>query len=62
MSINTMKTIKNCEGHINKRYSMCISDFLTIHENSKDIFDMIYNAFTFGYAQGSKATRKELAK
>ncbi len=62
MPINTMKTIKNCEGHINIRYSMCISDFLAIHENSKDIFDMIYNAFTFGYAQGSKAARKELAK
>lgn len=62
MSIDTMKTINNYKGQINVRYSMRVSDMCAIEEASDDLFDIISNAFTFGYAQGAKATRKELAR
>lgn len=62
MSIDTMKTINNCKGQINVRYSMRTSDMYAIQEASEGLFDMMTNAFTFGYAQGAKATRKELAR
>ena len=62
MPINTMKTISNFKGQINTRYSMCVSDMYAIQRASNELFDVMYNAFVFGYAQGSKATRKELAR
>lgn len=62
MPINTMKTISNFKGKINTRYEMCVSDMCAIQEASNELFDVMYNAFIFGYAQGSKATRKELAR
>lgn len=62
MQIDTIRTVNKYKRQINPRYEMCVSDMYAIQEASNELFDVIYNAFVFGYAQGSKATRKELAR
>ncbi len=62
MPINTMKTINKYKGRMNSRYTMRISDMYAIQEASNELFDIMFYSFVFGYAQGSKATRKELTK
>ena len=41
MSIDTMKTINNCKGQINVRYSMRASDMYAIQEASEGLFDVM---------------------
>lgn len=58
MRLNTMKTIAEYRGKINPYYDMRLSTTYDIHRNSKDDFDIMSNAFIFGYAQGMKAAKK----
>ena len=58
--LNVLKTIKEIRGKINKNYDLKINDIKVIANNSHDQFDLIVNAFIFGYAQGMKACKKEI--
>lgn len=44
---NTMNVIQNTE--INTYYDASVLNFQEIKRNSKGIFDLIHNSFTFGY-------------
>lgn len=59
---NTMEVIRNAYGHINPYYDMAHNNVNDIYQNNKNEFDMICDAFTFGYAQGRKAMKSELRK
>lgn len=52
---NTMKIIKSSVGAINPKYDMTVKNMNDIFYNSQGQFDMICNAFKFGYMQGMKA-------
>ena len=57
MEKNTMDVIKSIQKNINRYYVISVADCTEIYENSPDPVDVIYNAFCFGYAQGSKAEK-----
>lgn len=57
---NTMNVIQNTE--INTYYDASVLNFQEIKRNSKGIFDLIHNSFTFGYAQGMKAAKAEIQR
>lgn len=52
---NTMNVIQNTE--INTYYDASVLNFQEIKRNSKGIFDLIHNSFTFGYAARKKAAK-----
>lgn len=56
--INTFKVINETKGKINCQYDACFDNVVAIKNNSNNYFDMICNAFVFGYAQGVKAQKK----
>lgn len=56
--IDTLKVIKTTRGKINWNYDVTITSMNDIKHNSKCIYDLINNAFVFGYAQGVKAQKK----
>lgn len=62
MQINTMKLIEEykTEGKINPRYDATVRSIDDIYKNSCDTFNLICNAFVFGYAQGTKAAGKRV--
>ena len=55
--MNVMKKIQEMRGNINPYYDMTIESVITVLENSKDDYDILSNAFTFGYLQGMKAQK-----
>ena len=57
---NTMNVIQNTE--INTYYDASVLNLQEIKRNSKGIFDLIYNSFIFGYAQGMKAAKAEIQR
>lgn len=59
--VNTLKLIKNTKGKINRGYILSIDNIVELKSNSRDIYDLIYNTFIFGYAQGVKAQKKGCA-
>ena len=59
--VNELKTIKSTKGRINAQYDMSIENAINIKNSSKDIYDLIFDAFAFGYAQGAKAQKKGVA-
>lgn len=59
---NALKTIENIKGKINPRYDMTVHHIQVITGNSSNVFELAYNSFTFGYAQGirtAKAAQRE---
>lgn len=44
--------------HINPRYNLTVRDIAEIGENAGGWYEMIVLAFSYGYLQGSKATKK----
>lgn len=60
--INTMNVINSTRKTINRYYDASLRDLFTIRDNSKEEYDLIYNAFVFGYAQGRKAAKAEMRK
>ncbi|WP_279153794.1 hypothetical protein [Thomasclavelia cocleata] len=58
---NVLNLIRNTKGTLNPNYTMKIVDAYDIKDNSNGCYDMIYNAFVFGYAQGVKAQKKGCA-
>lgn len=56
--INTLKQIETTKRKINWNYGVTIMNMNDIKHNSKCIYDLMYNAFLFGYAQGVKAQKK----
>lgn len=59
--VNALKLIEITKGNINSNYVMSIDNIFDIKNSSKDIYSIIYNAFVFGYAQGTKAQKKGCA-
>nr|DAE24667.1 MAG TPA: hypothetical protein [Siphoviridae sp. ctvFN21] len=59
---NTMKVIKSVRGSINPYYDMSHTNINEIYTNNTNLFDMLCDAFNFGYAQGRKATLSEIRK
>lgn len=56
---NTMKVVKSTIGKLNPYYDMSYNNIMDICKNSTNTFDIISNAFRFGYAQGMKAAKAE---
>jgi len=54
---NVMQKVEEISGNINPYYNMTIGNMKEIEENSKELFDLIYNSFKFGYIQGMKAEK-----
>ena len=59
--VNSIKLINETKGKINSHYDACVNDILEIKNSTNNKFDMICNAFVFGYAQGVKAQKKGCA-
>lgn len=59
--VNALNLINITKGKINGNYDMDIGNIVDIKNSSKDTFDLICNAFVFGYAQGAKAQKKGCA-
>lgn len=55
--MNVMKNIQEMKGKINPNYDMSIENIQTLVNNSDEGFDLVSNAFTFGYIQGMKAQK-----
>lgn len=55
--MNVMKNIQEMKGKINTNYDMSIENIQTLVNNSDEGFDLVSNAFTFGYIQGMKAQK-----
>jgi len=53
-----MKTVE--KTNVNIRYDMTTADMDTLRAASKDTFELISNAFIFGYAKGARAATAEL--
>lgn len=60
--LDVMKTISTNKGKINIRYDLDVLSFNEILDNSMDSWDLIYNSFVLGYAQGMKAIKAEMKK
>lgn len=60
--INIKNTINRTRTKINPYYSMRLSDVIHIQNHATSNFEMISDAFTFGYAQGMKAAKAEMKK
>lgn len=56
--VNALKVIDETKGKINSDYDACFENIFNIKNISNNYFDMICNAFVFGYAQGVKAQKK----
>ncbi|MFR4948161.1 hypothetical protein [Thomasclavelia spiroformis] len=56
--IDTIKKITKTRKNINKNYDLSNITMEDIKQNSFDLFDLITNAFTFGYYQGVKAQKR----
>ena len=52
---NALKTIENIKGKINPRYDMTIHHIQVLLSESSTAYELAYNSFTFGYAQGIQA-------
>lgn len=50
------KTILKAKVSINPDFELCVKEFQALKEISADEFELIYNAFLFGYIRGQKAT------
>lgn len=59
--VNALKIIENTRTKINQEYDMSIDNVIKIKNSSKDTFNLICNAFVFGYAQGAKAQKRGCA-
>lgn len=59
---NTMEVINGANQSINSYYDMSLDNLNDIYYNSNNAFDMIVNAFKFGYVQGAKATKAYIKK
>ena len=55
--MNVMKKIQEMRENINPYYDMSIEDMITIINNSNEGFEIVSNAFNFGYIQGMKAQK-----
>ena len=62
MERNLEKIISETRKNLNPRYDITVHDMTCIKESSNEFFDLISNSFLFGYAQGTKAARKELER
>ncbi len=56
------KVIESVRGTVNPYYDIDCSNLDEIYRTNSCEFNMIYDAFTFGYAQGRKATLSEIRK
>lgn len=59
---NTMEVINGANQSINNYYDMSLDNLNDIYYNSDNAFEMICNAFKFGYVQGAKATKACIKK
>lgn len=59
--IDTLELIKNTKRKINPNYNAKIREIDAIYSSSIDKIQLILNAFTFGYAQGVKAQKRNKA-
>ena len=59
---NILQKIEAAKGKIDPRFDMSIKQVDEIHQNSSDAITAICNAFTFGYAQGTRASKLTLTK
>ena len=64
MRLDVIKTIESYKrnGKMNTRYCLTVSDIEIIKDNSPGLYDLISDAFIFGYAQGVKACKAEMKK
>ena len=62
--VNTVKIINEFSkyGKINPHYCLRICDANAIKNIDMGVYDLINNAFVFGYAQGCNATLAEMKK
>lgn len=58
--LNTEKIIQEYSEKINPYYDLTVSDIMAIKHIDMGVFELISNSFTFGYAQGRKATLAEM--
>lgn len=59
---NVKKVIESVRGTINPYYDLDYTNINEIYRTNSGEFDMICDAFTFGYAQGRNATLSEIRK
>lgn len=58
MNRNIWKTINHARDNIIRpRYDINSTEIVEIYKGSNTYFEMISNAFTFGYAQGIKGAK-----
>lgn len=59
---NVKKVIESVRGTINPYYDLYYTNIDEIYRTNSGVSNMICDAFTFGYAQGRKATLSEIRK
>ena len=56
------KVIESVRGTVNPYYDMGCDNVNEIYRTNSNVFDMICDAFVFGYAQGIKSAKAEIRK
>lgn len=56
--MNVIAMIEKNRSKVNPHYDLKIDEAIKIRDMSQGIFNLICNAFVFGYAQGVKAQKK----
>lgn len=59
---NVKKVVESARDIINPYYDLDYTNISEIYRTNSSTFSMIGEAFTFGYAQGRKATLSEIRK
>lgn len=54
---SAMRVALEAKGKISPHYDLTSYHACEIKENSREIYDVIHNAFKFGYMQGVKAEK-----
>lgn len=62
MKLNVKKVIESYQKVYNRRYEPKAMQLKELYEMSSNPFDLITNAFAFGYVQGMKAAKAKMKK
>ena len=57
-----IEVAQSTKGKVNPYYCLSLGDMDSLTDFSKDEWDLLYNFFCFGYAQGMKACKSEMKK
>ncbi len=60
--LNVIKTVEGWHAKINPRYDLDAAGILEIRDHNHGPIQLIFSAFTYGYAQGHKAAIAEMKK